>query len=80
MLAKQAIVAFTQGGDVIPDNARHINRIVQAVIRVTVLVETILVGSIHFDYAWHRFNPILVRGSVGVCSTATDTPYFNTIG
>src|SRR5690606_33895090 len=65
MFAKQSIVAFLQSGNMIPDDARNINLILQAEIPLGA-IQTILVGFADFNYAWHSFNPIMVGESVGV--------------
>ena len=64
MFPKAAKVAALQRSDVIPDDARNVNTIMQAKITFRG-IEAILVGFSDFDYACHALTPSLSESGWG---------------
>jgi hypothetical protein len=58
VLTEQPIVAFLQGGQVIPDNTGDVEGVMQAKITLG-HVQAVLVGFMDFDYACHALTPLL---------------------
>jgi hypothetical protein len=65
MFTKQFIIAFLQDSDVIPDDTRNINQVMQTIVAFG-CVEAILIGFVKIDYNWYSSDTLFVGGSVGV--------------
>jgi hypothetical protein len=54
VLAGEPVVAFLQGGEVIPDDTRNVDRIMQPKIALRA-IQAVFVGSANFNNLAHRF-------------------------